>query len=70
MDISILLKNCKVLIMDLKEDYEQVMRKLDFAYQYCTFHLIKNLTINLKLKITEEMGKYEAESLKKNSKNL
>ena len=56
--------------MDLKEDYEQVMRKLDFAHQYCTFHLIKNLTINLKLKITEEMGKYEAESLKKNSKNL
>lgn len=37
------------------------MRKLSFAHQHCIFHLIKNMTANLKPKITEELGKYEAE---------
>ena len=63
-DISIPLKHRKAIITDLKEDYEQVMRKLGFAHQHCTFHLIKNMTLNLKPKITEELDKYEAELLK------
>lgn len=60
-DISIPLKNRKAIITDLKGDYEQIMRKLGFAHQHCTFHLIKNMTTNLKPKITEELDKYEAE---------
>ena len=60
-DISIPLKHRKAIITDLKEDYEQVMRKLGFAHQHCTFHLIKNMTTNLKPKITEELDKYEAD---------
>ncbi|WP_157064710.1 hypothetical protein [Methanobrevibacter millerae] len=60
-DISIPLKHRKAIITDLKEDYEQVMRKLGFVHQHCTFHLIKNMTTNLKPKITEELDKYEAE---------
>lgn len=60
-DISIPLKNRKAIITDLKEDYEQIMRKLGFVHQHCTFHLIKNMTTNLKPKITEELDKYEAE---------
>ena len=60
-DISIPLKHRKAIITDLKEDYEQVMRKLGFTHQHCTFHLIKNMTANLKPKITEELDKYEAE---------
>ena len=59
-DISILLKHRKAIITDLKEGYEQVMRKLGFAHQHCTFHLIKNMTTNLKPKITEALDKYEA----------
>lgn len=45
----------------INSDYEQVMRKLGFVHQHCTFHLIKNMTPNLKPKITEELDKYEAE---------
>ena len=37
------------------------MRKLGFAHQHCTFHLIKNMTTNLKPKITKELDKYKAE---------
>ena len=37
------------------------MKKLGFAHQHCTFHLIKNMTTNLKQKINEELDKYEAE---------
>lgn len=37
------------------------MRKLGFAHQHYIFHLIKNMTTNLKPKITEELDKYEAE---------
>ncbi|MFM5882148.1 hypothetical protein V4U87_02265 [Methanobrevibacter gottschalkii] len=59
-EISIPLKHRKAIITDLKEDYEQIMRKLGFAHQHCTFHLIKNMTTNLKPKITEELDKYEA----------
>lgn len=60
-DISIPLKNRKAIITDLKEDYEPIMKKLGFAHQHCTFHLIKNMTTNLKQKINEELDKYEAE---------
>ena len=49
-DISISPKHRETIITDLKEDYEQVMRKLGFAHQHCTFHLIKNITANLKPK--------------------
>lgn len=44
------------------------MRKLGFAHQHCTFHLIKNITTNLKPKITEELDKYEVELRKNNTK--
>ena len=67
-DISIPPKHRKAIITDLKEDYEQVMRKLGFAHQHCTFHLIKNITTNLKQKITEELDKYETEFRKNNLK--
>ena len=60
-DMSIPLKHRKAIITDLKEDYEQVMRKLKFSHQHCTFHLIKNMTAHFKPKITEELDKYEAE---------
>ena len=60
-DILIPLKNRKAIITDLKEDYEPIMKKLGFAHQHCTFHLIKNMTTNLKQKINEELDKYEAE---------
>ena len=60
-DISIPLKNRKAIITDLKADYEPIMKKLGFAHQHCTFHLIKNMTTNLKQKINEELDKYEAE---------
>jgi len=60
-DMSIPLKHRKAIITDLKEDYEQVMRKLKFSHQHCTFHLIKNMTTNFKPKITEEIDKYEVE---------
>ena len=60
-DISIPLKNRKAIITDLKEDYEPIMKKLGLAHQHCTFHLIKNMTTNLKQKINEELDKYEAE---------
>ena len=42
------------------------MRKLGFAHQHWTVHLIKNLTHNLKLKITEELDKYKLELRKTN----
>ena len=45
------------------------MRNLGFAHQHCTFHFIKNITINLKPKITEEINKYEAE-LRKTHPNI
>ena len=60
-DISIPLKNRKAIITDLKADYEPIMKKLGLAHQHCTFHLIKNMTTNLKQKINEELDKYEAE---------
>ena len=60
-DISIPLKNRKAIITDLKEGHEPIMKKLGFAHQHCTFHLIKNMTTNLKQKINEELDKYEAE---------
>ena len=60
-DISIPLKHRKAIITDLKEDYEQVMRKLGFAHQHCTFHLIKNMTTNFKPKITKILDEYEVE---------
>lgn len=69
-DISIPLKHRKAIITDLKEDYEQIMIKLGFAHQHCTFHLIKNMTTNLKPKINEELDKYETELRKKQHKNL
>ena len=68
-DISIHPKDRKAIITDLKEDYEQIMRKLGFAHQHCTFHLIKNMTTNLKPKITEKLDKYEAE-LKENKPKI
>ena len=37
------------------------MIKLGFAHQHCTFHLTKNITTNLKPKITEEIDKYKTE---------
>ncbi len=49
-DISIPLKHRKAIITDLKEGYEQIMRKLGLTHQQCTFYLIKNITTNLKLK--------------------
>lgn len=67
-DISIPLKHRKAIITDLKEDYEQIMIKLGFAHQHCTFHLIKNMTTNLKPKINEELDKYETELRKNNTK--
>ena len=67
-DISIPPKHRKAIITDLKEDYEQVMRKLGFAHQHCTFHLIKNITTNLKPKITKELDKYETEFQENNPK--
>ena len=60
-DISIPLKDRKAIITDSKEDYEPIMRKLGFAHQHCTFHLTKNITTNLKPKITEEIDKYKTE---------
>ena len=60
-DISIPLKNRKAIITDLKEGHEPIMKKLGLAHQHCTFHLIKNMTTNLKQKINEELDKYEAE---------
>ena len=68
-DISIHPKDRKAIITDLKEDYEQIMRKLGFTHQHCTFHLIKNMTTNLKPKITEKLDKYEAE-LKENKPKI
>lgn len=67
-DISIPLKHLKTIITDLKEYYEQVIIKLGFSHQHCTFHLIKNMTINLKPKIIEELDKYKAELRKNNPK--
>ena len=67
-DISIHLKHCKAIITDLKEYYEQIMRKLGFKHHHCTFHLIKNITPNLKPKITEELDKYEAKLRKPQQK--
>lgn len=49
-DISIPLKHHKAIITDLKEDYEQVMKKLKFSHQHCTFHPIKNMTTHFKPK--------------------
>ena len=49
-DISIPLKHRKAIITDLKEDYEQIMIKLGFAHQQCTFHLIKKHDNQLKTK--------------------
>lgn len=66
--ISVPLKYCKAIITDLKEDYEQVIRKLTFAHQHSTFHLIKNITVNLKPKITEGIDKYKAKLRKNNPK--
>ncbi len=60
-DISIPLKDRKAIITDSKEDYEPIMIKLGFAHQHCTFHLTKNITTNLKPKITEEIDKYKTE---------
>ena len=60
-DMSIPLKHRKAIITDLKKDYEQVMRKLKFSHQHCTFHLIKNMAAHFKPKITEELDKYEVE---------
>ena len=68
-DMSIPLKHRKAIITDLKEDYEEVMRKLKFSHQHCTFHLIKNMTTHFKPKITEELDKYEAE-LRKNDSEI
>ena len=68
-DRSIPLKDRKAIITDLKEEYDQVMRNLGFAHQHCTFHFIKNVTTNLKPKITEEINKYEAE-LRKTHPNI
>lgn len=65
-DISIHPKHRKAIITDLKEEYDQIMRKLGFAHQHCTFHLVKNISTNLKPKITEELDKYE-EKLRKNN---
>lgn len=67
-DISIHPKDRKAIITDLKEDYDQIMRKLGFAHQHFTFHLIKNMTTNLKPKITEKLDKYEAELKENNPK--
>ena len=66
--MSIPSKHREAIITDLKEDYEQVMRKLGFAHQHYTFHLIKNITTNLKPKITEELDKYETEFQENNQK--
>ena len=60
-DMSIPFKDRIAIVTDLKPEYDQIMTKLGFVHQHCTFHLEKNIKSNMEKKINEDMADYRLE---------
>jgi hypothetical protein len=49
----------KVIVTDLRDEYDSLMRSLKFQHQYCTFHLIKNINKKIKEHLKQKKGEIE-----------
>lgn len=57
-NLSVPLNDRVAIVTDSNWDYGDIIPKLGFVHQCCTFHLEKNIKTNMKKKINEDMNKY------------